>query len=58
MPTDDRTRTPNTKFLINKRTSLAGDYLDDSYSRRLSQYGESAMEPAYRQVWNFDTDIG
>lgn len=53
MPTDDRTRAANTKFLVNKRAALAGDYLDDSYSRRLSQYGENAVEPALRTLWTF-----
>ncbi|MEI9905098.1 MAG: hypothetical protein WDN06_14895 [Asticcacaulis sp.] len=54
MPTDDRTRAANAKFLLDKRASLAGAWLDDSYSRRLSQYGENAVEPAFPQDFRAD----
>ncbi len=58
MSSDDRSPAPNAKYLINRRTALAGAHLDsgDRYSRFLSQYGENAVEPSMRPMWNFDQD--
>ena len=59
MPTDDLARTSNTKFLVNRRAELAGAHLNqsDHYSRRLSQYGENAVEPAVSGVWQLDINL-
>lgn len=56
MSSDDRSPVPNTKYLINRRSSLAGAHVDsgERYSRFLSQYGENAVEPAMRPAWNFN----
>ncbi len=55
MSSDDRTPAQSAKFLINRRNALAGAPAEfsDVYSRRLSQYGENAVEPAMRNGWNF-----
>lgn len=58
MPTDDRTQAQKPRFLLNRRTTLAGAHVDsgDIYSRFLSQYGENAVEPAMKPAWNFELD--
>ncbi len=57
MSSDDRTPAQAAKFLINRRTALLGAHVDhDHYSRRLSQYGENAVEPALRNGWNFNEE--
>ncbi len=55
MSSDDHSAAPSAKYLINRRTALAGAHIDTSerYSRFLSQYGENAVEPAMRPAWNF-----
>ncbi len=60
MSSDDTTRVPTTaKYLINRRADLAGACTgpDDAYSRRLSQYGENAVEPAMRMTWICASDV-
>ena len=58
MATDDHARITSVKFLHNQRTVLAGSHMEsaDLYSRRLSQYGENALDPALRSTWTLAGD--